>query len=258
MQPTNWMPLSERVQKLNDLSLKRPLIRLNVEKFKNFIGLRGAGQPVRNYSFVVMMTALSPMRQCSVCRSAADEFQITANSYRWSPGYQANLFFGLVDYDEGSEIFQHLGLNSAPVFLYFPARSTRSNVFSIKHAEQMDIQRIGFAAETIARWVFEKTNVSIRVVRPPNYFLSFLVMTSLAVLCGLLYFRRNNFEFVFNKAIWSVLSMVLLFAMISGQMWSHIRSPPLMHRTNKGVSYIHGSSSGQFVIETYIVFALCK
>lgn len=31
-----------------------------------------------------------------------------------------------------------------------------------------------------------------------------------------------------------------------------------MHRTAKGVSYIHGSSSGQFVIETYIVIVLSK
>jgi oligosaccharyltransferase complex subunit gamma len=29
-----------------------------------------------------------------------------------------------------------------------------------------------------------------------------------------------------------------------------------MHRSNKGISYIHGSSSGQFVIETYIIIAL--
>lgn len=46
--------------------------------------------------------------------------------------------------------------------------------------------------------------------------------------------------------------------MTSGQMWNHIRGPPVMHRTQRGVSYIHGSSSGQFVIETYIVLVMSE
>lgn len=46
--------------------------------------------------------------------------------------------------------------------------------------------------------------------------------------------------------------------MTSGQMWNHIRGPPLMQRTQKGVSYVHASSSGQFVVETYIVIVLSK
>lgn len=45
--------------------------------------------------------------------------------------------------------------------------------------------------------------------------------------------------------------------MVSGQMWNHIRGPPFVHKTGSGgVAYIHGSSQGQFVLETYIVFFL--
>ena len=40
-------------------------------------------------------------------------------------------------------------------------------------------------------------------------------------------------------------------------MWNHIRGPPYMHRNQQGqVSYVHGSSQGQFIIETYIVIFL--
>ncbi len=39
-------------------------------------------------------------------------------------------------------------------------------------------------------------------------------------------------------------------------MWNQIRSPPVVQRTAKGISYIHSSSQGQLVVETYIVFAL--
>lgn len=49
----------------------------------------------------------------------------------------------------------------------------------------------------------------------------------------------------------------LALTMTSGQMWNHIRGPPLIHRAPNGnVAYIHGSSQGQFILETYIVFFL--
>jgi len=46
--------------------------------------------------------------------------------------------------------------------------------------------------------------------------------------------------------------------MISGQMWNHIRSPPYAHRNPQTgeIAYIHGSSDGQLIAETYIVFVL--
>lgn len=45
--------------------------------------------------------------------------------------------------------------------------------------------------------------------------------------------------------------------MTSGQMWNHIRTPPFIHKSPSGnVAYIHGSSQGQFVLETYIVIVI--
>ena len=40
-------------------------------------------------------------------------------------------------------------------------------------------------------------------------------------------------------------------------MWNHIRGPPFIQKTQQGgVSYIHGSSQGQFVLETYFVMLI--
>merc|ERR1711902_264255 len=63
-------------------------------------------------------------------------------------------------------------------------------------------------------------------------------------------------EFLQNKTAWGTLALFFVFAMISGQMWNHIRGPPLVHKTQNGVAYIHGSSQGQFVLETYFVMIL--
>lgn len=241
------LSLGERVQQLVDLSQKKSTIRLNGEKFRQLIGSKSMP---RNYSFVLMMTALSPQRQCSICRQANDEFQIVANSWRYSPQFSSRLFFGVIDYDEGSDVFQSLQLNSAPVFLYFSEKG------KVKTPEQMDIQRVGFAAETIARWIAEKSDFQIRVIRPPNYSGTLALLILFALIGALLYMRRNNLDFLYNRTSWALAAISIVLAMTSGQMWNHIRGPPLMHRTNKGVSYIHGSSGGQFVIETYIIFIL--
>ena len=55
--------------------------------------------------------------------------------------------------------------------------------------------------------------------------------------------RRNNLEFLYNKNLWGMMALFFVFAMTSGQMWNHIRGPPLVHKTQGGqVAYIHGSS----------------
>ncbi|XP_076357203.1 oligosaccharide transferase gamma subunit isoform X1 [Tachypleus tridentatus] len=238
--------LGERVLQLVDMSTKRPIIRLNGDKFRQYV----KASP-RNYSFVIMLTALSSQRQCAICRQAHDEFQIVANSWRYSQLFSNHLFFGMVDFDEGPDVFQYLGQNSAPVFIHFPEKGKP------KKADVMDIQRIGFAAETIARWIGERTDTQIRVFRPPNYSGTIALVILFALIGALLYMRRNNLDFLYNKTSWGIAALCIVFAMTSGQMWNHIRGPPFMHRTPRGnVAYVHGSSGGQFIVETYIVIVL--
>ncbi|KAH6930517.1 hypothetical protein HPB50_014644 [Hyalomma asiaticum] len=241
--------LGERVQQLTELSLKRPVIRLNGEKFRHFIKTSP-----RNYSFIVMLTALSPQRQCSICRQANEEFQILANSWRYSSAYSNRIFFGLVDFDEGSDVFNMLQQNSAPVFLHFPEKG------KMKRADHHDIQRHvplkRFGAEGLARWIAERTDVHIRVFRPPNYSGTIALVILVALIGALLYMRRNNLDFLYNKTSWGIAALCIVFAMTSGQMWNHIRGPPFMHKTQRGVAYIHSSSGGQLIVETYIVIFL--
>ncbi|KAL1506063.1 hypothetical protein ABEB36_005494 [Hypothenemus hampei] len=238
--------LNDRVQQLSDLASKKVVLRFNNNKFRDFVK-----SAPRNYSVVVMFTALAPQRQCMVCRQASDEFAIVANSFRYTSTQQNRLFFAMVDFDEGSDVFQMMKLNTAPVFVHFPAKGKP------KPADTMDIQRVGFAAEAIARWINERTDIQIRVLRPPNYSAALSIMLLVLFVGAFLYIRRNNLEFLYNKTMWGVWALLFCFAMTSGQMWNHIRGPPFMHRNQHGqTAYIHGSSQGQFVVETYIIMAL--
>lgn len=238
--------LNEKVSQLMDISAKRSVLRLNGNKFRDYV----RNSP-RNYSMIVMFTALASSRGCAICKQASEEYALVANSFRYSSFYSPKLFFAMVDFDEGPDVFQIMKLNSAPVFMHFPAKGKP------KKADSMDIQRVGFQAESIAKWIAERTEVNIRVFRPPNYTGTVALVLLMALVGGLVYLRRNNLEFLYNKTAWGILACVFAFAMCSGQMWNHIRGPPFVHKAQGGGwSYIHGSSQGQFVLETYFVMML--
>jgi len=238
--------LAERVSNLADLASRRPVIRFNGNKFREFVKTGP-----RNYSIVVMFTALSAQRQCAICKEAHDEYQIVANSYRYSAAAASNkLFLAMVDFDEGPDVFQLMKLNTAPIFMHFPEKGKP------KKMDTMDLQRKGFGADAIAKWIGERTDVNIRIFRPPNYTGTVVMLMVFTLVAAILYLRRDNLEFLKNKTAWGLIALFFVFAMISGQMWNHIRGPPFVQRTQKGLAYIHGSQQGQFVAETYFVAGL--
>uniref|UniRef100_A0A669B4Q8 Tumor suppressor candidate 3 n=2 Tax=Oreochromis TaxID=8139 RepID=A0A669B4Q8_ORENI len=211
--------LSEKVDQMMEWSSRRSVIRMNGDKFRRFVKA-----PPRNYSVIVMFTALQPQRQCSVCRQANEEYQVLANSWRYSSAFSNKLFFTVVDYDEGADVFQQLNMNSAPTFMHFPAKGKP------KRADTFDLQRIGFASEQLAKWIADRTDVQIRVFRPPNYSGTIALALLVSLVGGLLYLRRNNLEFIYNKTGWAMAALCVVFAMTSGQMWNHIRGPPYAHK----------------------------
>lgn len=188
--------LAEKVEQLMEWSSRRSIFRMNGDKFRKFIKA-----PPRNYSMIVMFTALQPQRQCSVCRQANEEYQILANSWRYSSAFCNKLFFSMVDYDEGTDVFQQLNMNSAPTFMHFPPKGRP------KRADTFDLQRIGFAAEQLAKWIADRTDVHIRVFRPPNYSGTIALALLVSLVGGLLYLRRNNLEFIYNKTGWAMVSL---------------------------------------------------
>lgn len=240
--------LDERIQQLNEMTERRPVIKLNGDKFSKFIGSQSVP---RNYSFIVMMTAMAPHRSCMICRQANDEFMITASSFRNSPHFDSKrLYFGSVDFDDGSDIFNSLGINSAPCFLYFNDKG------NFKSPDQLNIQRLGFSADVLARWVAEKTGMAVKIVRPVSMSVPIMFGVFGLTIGAILYMVRSSLTMIFNRNVWALSAVAIVLLMTSGQMWNHIRGAPLMQRGRNQDNYIHSSSSGQFIIETYIVMVL--
>lgn len=61
--------------------------------------------------------------------------------------------------------------------------------------------------------------LQIRVFRPPNYSGTIALALLVSLVGGLLYLRRNNLEFIYNKTGWAMVSLVcycaILFLLIS-------------------------------------------
>uniref|UniRef100_A0A8D2QAY8 Dolichyl-diphosphooligosaccharide--protein glycosyltransferase subunit MAGT1 n=1 Tax=Zonotrichia albicollis TaxID=44394 RepID=A0A8D2QAY8_ZONAL len=214
------MVLSEKVNQLMEWTSKRSVIRMNGDKFRRLVKA-----PPRNYSVIVMFTALQPHRQCVVCKQADEEYQILANSWRYSSAFTNRIFFAMVDFDEGSDVFQMLNMNSAPTFINFPAKGKP------KRGDTYELQVRGFAK------IIALSSAQIRVIRPPNYAGPLMLGLLLAVIGGLVYLRGSNLDFLYNKTGWAFAALLSLNLITLGLLQN----------------YIHGSSQAQFVAETHIV-----
>jgi hypothetical protein len=213
--------LSDKVHQLMEWSLKKPVIRLNTERFNHYVKTSP-----RNYSMIVMLTAMSPQRQCGICKQAHDEFQVAAQSYRYSNAFSNKVFFGMVDFDDGAEVFQYLKLNSAPVFIHFPQKTKP------KKGDQMDVSRWGFSAEQMVKWVHDRTDVSIQIVRPADYSRVLLIASIVFVFGVLFYVKRDSLVFLYDYAFWGVLVLVSIIFKSSETIFHHLNSNKIKRKKN--------------------------
>lgn len=241
------LTLEEKVRTLQESLMKKPAMNLNLDRWKTYV----QSSP-RNYSMIVMFTVLSPRMNCPICKPAYEEFLILANSYRYAYLHGKSLYFAIVDYEDAPQIFQQLNLNTAPAVYHFPAKGAR------RSQDAMDFQRMGIDADAMAKFVLDRTEIHIRVLRPPNYAAPVVVLLLIMLVLGLLYMRRNNLEFLCNRTFWGVVCLCIVLAFMSGQMWNHIRGPPFVmtHPQTRETSFIHGSTQFQLIAETYIVLLM--
>lgn len=239
--------LSEKIEQLTEWSLKKPVIRLDFEKFKHYVK-----SAPRNYTIVVMLTALNAARGCQICGPANAEYQIVAQSWRYSAQFNNKLFFAMVDFDEASDVFKMLHTASAPQFILFGRKGKP------KAADNLDLPRVGFSAEAISKWINDRTDINVKIFRPPNYSGLLLIILLAFMIGSLLYVKRNNLEFLYNKTSWSLIIISSILIFISGQMWNQIRGPPLVHRNPQTgqIGFFAGGHGYQFIAETYIIFLL--
>ncbi|KAG0272304.1 oligosaccharyl transferase subunit ost3/OST6 [Linnemannia exigua] len=208
----------------------------------------------RNYSMVVLFTAISPEFNCVPCQNFDPEYKMVAAG--WSKlANKSQLFFSVLDFKAGQAIFQKFGMNSAPSVLYFPASTSISHDPS---QDRYDFGKSGFQAEPFAEWLQSRSGVKVKVQRPFDFMgLAIKVLGTFTAVFAAAVFAKKGRKIFSSKYFWSTVSLITIFVMISGHMWNQIRQPPYSVPNRDGRSgFIAQGFQNQFGLETQIVAVL--
>ena len=72
----------------------------------------------------------------------------------------------------------------------------------------MNDPRRGINAEAISKWVKDRTDIGIEVIRPPNYTNAILLGVFLFAVSGTLLIKGNSLDFLYKWKYWAITSMV--------------------------------------------------
>ncbi|KAF9306087.1 oligosaccharyl transferase subunit ost3/OST6 [Mortierella antarctica] len=200
----------------------------------------------RNYTMVVLFTAISPEFQCVPCKNFDPEYRMVAAG--WSKLLnRSQLFFGVLDFKLGQEVFQKFGMNSAPSALFFPLGGLEN--------DRYDFGKSGFQAEAFAGWLSARSGIPLKVQRPFDFAaVSLNLLAVFGVLVAGHYMYNRAGKIIRSKYLWASVSLFTIFVMISGHMWNQIRNPPYTMPSRDGnPSFIAAGFQTQFGLETQIV-----
>lgn len=202
--------------------------------------------PGRNYTAVVLLTALQPQFGCQLCRAFAPEFDALARS---SPN-DDSLRFGVLDFADGQGTFQKLQLTTAPNVWLFPPGDAGHTKFDFTSNEVQ--------AEEVAAWVSRHAGKDVRVRRPFNY--AKLAITAVLVAGTAAAFRLAYPRLkvvLYSRYLWATASLLIILMCTGGHMFNTIRKTPYIASDGQGgISYIAGGFQNQFGFETQMVAAI--
>ncbi|KAM4065943.1 OST3/OST6 family, transporter family protein [Hirsutella rhossiliensis] len=196
----------------------------------------------RDYSVAVLLTALGPRFGCQLCREFHPEWDLIGRS--WAKGDKAGesrMLFGTLDFADGRDSFLSLGLQTAPVLLFFPP-TQGPHAAASRDPVRYDFTSGPPAAEQ----------------RPVNYLrwasaITFLLgIGTLAMTAG-----PYLLPIIQNRNLWAAGTMIAILLFVSGHMFNHIRKVPYVAGDGKGgITYFASGFQTQLGLETQIIAAI--
>ncbi|KFZ10276.1 hypothetical protein V501_05256 [Pseudogymnoascus sp. VKM F-4519 (FW-2642)] len=214
----------------------------------------------RDYSVAVLLTALEPRFGCVMCNEFQPEWELLGKS--WTKGDkkgESRLIYGTLDFADGKDTFQSLGLQTAPVLLFF--RPTTGPLAVAGNAPlKYDFTGGHQTAEQIHAWVSRQIpdGPHPAISRPINWVRIIAVSTTvLATITFLGVAWPYLLPIIQNRNLWAAISLIAILLFTSGHMFNHIRKVPyVVGDGHGGVSYFAGGFSNQYGLETQIVAAM--
>ncbi|CRK37034.1 Magnesium transporter protein 1 like [Verticillium longisporum] len=244
----------ERFQDFHTKALSSSPVKLNEKTFKQVTALP------RDYTTMVLLTALDSKFGCQLCREFQPEWDILSRS--WTKGdkkAESRMIFGTLDFADGRDTFMSLGLQTAPVLLlYLP--TTGPHAVASSEPLRYDFTSGPQVAEQVHSWLARHMDGRPQpsVKRPINWmrWISTVVVT-LGLGTALITASPYVLPVIRSRNLWAVFSLITILLFTSGYMFTLIRKTPYVVGNGKGgVTYFTGGFQNQLGMETQIVAAI--
>jgi len=211
----------------------------------------------REWSVVVQLTALGSEFKCAPCKQFDPNFRAVSKAWRKVPAKERDThFFASLDFQDGRDIFQRLGLNSAPFVNFYPAKlGSRAPASGKTDPWSYDFNSNAFDALTLAEQLSPSTPVPIPFKEPLNYPLIVSgAVTFLFTLLAARFFWMFFSSIFMSRWTWGFITIVTSLVMCSGFMFVRIRNMPLMVNSKNG--WIANGFQTQYGMETNVISVL--
>ncbi|QRW00286.1 magnesium transporter protein 1 [Ceratobasidium sp. AG-Ba] len=206
----------------------------------------------REWSAVVQLTAMGDQFKCAPCKEFNPNFNAVAKAwYSKVPAEKRDThFFATLDFADGRDVFQRLGLNSAPFVNFFPIESGPNKKPGKQSSWTYDFNSLSFDPLTFSREVSKHTIVPIPYRAPPNYAL-WANLAAVVVLGGLATRFAYTYlgDFIFSRWTWALGVVLFMLTFTSGYMFVKIRGMP---QTGRG-QWMAGGYQNQYGMETNVI-----
>lgn len=214
----------------------------------------------RDYSSVVLLTAMDPRYGCQVCREFESHYDILSRSWTGGDkGSASRLLFGVLDFNDGRNTFQSLGLQTAPVILLFHPNMGPHAVVD-NQVQRLDFKNGLMTAEQVHAWTARNLpdRPHPKVKRPINWIRGLVITTIiLGTVTAISVAWPYMLPVIQNRNVWAGISLIAILLFTSGHMFNHIRKVPYVAGDGHGgVSYFARGFSAQYGLETQIVAAI--
>lgn len=245
---------SERFVEFQKKALSSSPVKLDDASYKKITAAP------RDYSIAVLLTAQDARYGCQMCREFGPELDLL--STQWTKGDKAGnsrVLFALLDFNDGRDTFMSLGLQTAPVLLFF---QPTTGEFAVPDPDPLryDFNSGKPSAEALHEWIVRHTpgRPHPQFKRPTDWF---MMLSALVIITGvgtLIYTTWSyTWPWLSSRALWRFLVLFSVLIFTSGQMFNQIRNTPYVGQDGRGhISYIAGGFQSQFAIETQIIGVL--
>ncbi|WWD16213.1 hypothetical protein CI109_100639 [Kwoniella shandongensis] len=229
---------------------KDGIIKLDSQSYEELLALD------RDYSVSILLTALPPQYKCQPCHVFDPAFNSVAASWRKVPKQvREQHFFAKLDFENGQEVYQQLGLTSAPTLQFHPplaGPNRNSNKLSVITYE---LNRHGLTAPPLHAWQSGLTPQPFSLHKPFNPIPFIVIPLGLITVAASLYSMRQLLvPLVQSRIVWGTGSMILILTFTSGYMWNKIKGAPYVAAGPGGsVSWIANGYSNQLGLESQVV-----